>query len=50
MMAEVAFRFVSFFDRFGHSLDGAGELLKGELDALEAGRDAAEQFGLRIGF
>lgn len=50
MMAEVAFGFVGFFNRFGDSFDGTGELIEGGLDSLEAGRNTAEEFILRIRF
>jgi hypothetical protein len=50
MMAEIALRFMGYFDGFGDSLDGFGELLQGLLDALEAGRNAAEKLLLWIGF
>jgi hypothetical protein len=50
MYAEVPFRFVRLLDRLGDSFDGPGELVERCLDALEAGGDAFEDFGVGIGF
>lgn len=41
--AEITLGFVCFLDRFRNSLDRPGEMLEVGIDALEAGRDAAEK-------
>ena len=47
---EISLGFVRLFDRLGDFLDGSGEGVERGLDALEAGRDAFENFCVGIGF
>ena len=50
MDAQIAFGFVGFLDRLGHSLDCSSEVVERCLDALEGGGDAFKDFGVGIGF
>jgi hypothetical protein len=50
---EVTFGFVGFLDGFGDVLDRRCKAFEGSMDALEASRDALEEFGpwiVGIGF
>ena len=48
MGAEVSLGFVCLFDGLGDILDRCGQALKGRVDSLEAGGDAAEELHLLV--